>query len=57
MNFEKFLENLKHHARTLAIFDQQIEANVLDAIVAAIEDSLDNPPKSEYSEMDNDAPF
>jgi hypothetical protein len=57
MNFEKFLENLKHHARTLAIFDQQIEANVLDAIVAAIEDSLDNPPKSEYSGMDNDAPF
>lgn len=57
MNFEKFLENLKHHARTLALFDQHIEANVLEKIIQALEDSLDERATRDYIEMEGDAPF
>lgn len=57
MNFEKFLENLKYHARTLALFDQHVEANVLEKIIQAVEDSLDERATSDYIEMEGDAPF
>jgi hypothetical protein len=57
MNFEKFLENLKHHARMLALFDQHVEANVLEKIIQAVEDSLDERTSSDYIEMEGDAPF
>jgi hypothetical protein len=57
MNFEKFLENLKHHARTLALFDQHIEANVLEKIIQAVEDSLDERTASDYIEMEDESPF
>jgi hypothetical protein len=57
MNFEKFLENLKHHARTLALFDQHIKANVLEKIIQAVEDSLDERTASDYIEMEDESPF
>lgn len=57
MNFEKFLENLKYHARTLALFDQHIEANVLEKIIQAVEDSLDERTTSDYIEMEDESPF
>jgi hypothetical protein len=57
MNFEKFLENLKYHARTLALFDQHIEANVLEKIIQAVEDSLDERTASDYIEMEDESPF
>ena len=57
MNFEKFLENLKYHARTLALLDQYVEANVLEKIIQAVEDSLDERTASDYIEMEDESPF
>jgi hypothetical protein len=55
MNTDKFLENLKYEARSFALWDKHIEANVLDAIVKALEDSLDKQAPEHYTE--DEQPF
>lgn len=56
MNTNKFLENLKYEASSFALWDKHIEANVLDAIVRALQDALDNEPPQPYIE-DEQVPF
>lgn len=55
MNTDKFLENLKYEARSFALWDKYIEANVLDAIVRALEDSFDKQAPEHYTE--DEQPF
>lgn len=55
MNTDKFLENLKYEARSFALWDNHIEANVLYAIIKALEDSIDTEPVQPY--IENEQPF
>jgi hypothetical protein len=55
MNADKFLENLKYEARSFALWDNHIEANVLYAIIKALEDSIDTKPAQPY--IENEQPF
>lgn len=57
MNADKFLENLKYEARSFALWDKHIEANLLDAIVRALEDALDKVPVEHDSSDNEEAPF
>jgi hypothetical protein len=57
MNTEKFLENLKYEARSFALWDKHLEANLLDAVIRALEDALDKVPVDDYSSDNEEAPF
>ncbi len=57
MNADKFLENLKYEARSFALWDKHIEANLLDAIIRALEDALDKVPVEDDSSDNEEVPF
>lgn len=57
MNADKLLENLKYEARSFALWDKHIEANLLDAVIRALEDALDKVPVDDYSSDNEEAPF
>jgi hypothetical protein len=57
MNTEKFLENLKYEARSFALWDKHLEANLLDAVIRALEDALDKVPVDDYSSDNEETPF